>query len=105
MSTSFSDNHHFKYGINQWTGEPNKPVFYNKEMAKKIKSIPVPVKGFQMDIVKYPEFLAIRLYEDNFKQYDGSAKMKVIDYVEMVKKVIESFGVRCELEGKPGGKL
>jgi len=25
---------HFKYGINQWTGEPNKPVFYTEEMKK-----------------------------------------------------------------------
>ena len=30
------DNNHFKYGINQWTGEPNKPVFYNLEMKKKL---------------------------------------------------------------------
>jgi len=93
---------HFKNGINQWTGEPNKPVFYTKEMAIKIRDLHKPVKGLRMDIVKYPDFLAIRLYEDNFKQYDGSMKMKVIDYVEMVKKIIESFGVRCELEGAPG---
>ena len=93
---------HFKYGINQWTGEPNKPVFYNKEMALKIRELVKPTNALQMDIVKYPEFLAIRLYEDNFSQYDGSIKLRVIDYVEMVKKIIESYGVRCELEGKPG---
>jgi hypothetical protein len=96
---------HFKYGINQWTGEPNKPVFYNQEMAKKIKALPKPVRGCEMDIVKYPEFLALRLYEDNFSQFDGSNRMKIIEYVEMVKNIVESFGVRCELEGKPGGKL
>jgi hypothetical protein len=31
-------------------------------------------------------------------------KMRVIDYVEMVKKIIESYGVRCELEGVPGAR-
>lgn len=92
---------HFKYGINQWTGEPNKPVFYNKEMALKIRELIKPAKDLRMDIAKYPDFLAIRLYEDNFTQYDGSMKMRVIDYVEMVKKIIESYGVRCELEGVP----
>jgi hypothetical protein len=96
---------HFKYGINQWTGEPNKPVFYTKEMALKIRDIHRPAKDLQMDIVKYPDFLAIRLYEDNFKQYDGSLKMQVIEYVEMVKNLLESYGVRCELEGKPGGAV
>lgn len=99
-----SDNH-FKYGINWWTGEPNKPVFYTQEMAKKIREIKKPVHDLQMDIVKYPEFLAIRLYEDNFIQYHGSKKEMVIEYVSRVKKVIESFGVRCELEGKPSERI
>jgi hypothetical protein len=94
---------HFKNGINQWTGEPNKPVFYNKQMAAKIRELRKPVNSLQMDIVKYPDFLAIRLYEDNFAQYDGSIRMQVIEYVEMVKNILESYGVRVELEGKPGG--
>ena len=96
---------HFKHGINQWTGEPNKPVFYNAEMAKKIRQLNKPVNDLKMNIVQYPEFLAIRLYEDNFMQYDGTAKMRVIEYVEMVKKIIESYGVRCELEGKPSDRI
>lgn len=95
---------HFKYGINEWTGEPNKPVFYNKTMALKIRELAKPTNALQMDIVKYPEFLAIRLYEDNFAQFDGSMRVKVIEYVEMVKNILESYGVRVELEGKPGGK-
>jgi len=91
--------------INPWTGEPYKPVFYNKEMALKIREIKQPVRGLEMNIVKFPEFLAIRLYEDNFKQYNDSQRMKIIDYIEMVKKIIESYGVRCELEGRPGGRV
>ena len=98
------DKDHFKYGVNAWTGEPNKPVFYTQEMAKRIRDIKKPVLSLQMNIVKYPEFLAIRLYEDNFAQFDGSMRVKVIEYVEMVKNILESYGVRVELEGKPGGK-
>jgi hypothetical protein len=92
---------HFKHGINQWTGEPNKPVFYNKEMAQKVREIKRPVTDLMMDIVQYPDFLAIRLYEDNFVMYDGTKKEMVIDYVSKIKKLIESYGVRCELEGQP----
>ena len=98
------DSNYFKHGINQWTGEPNKPVFYTPEMAKAVRSITKPSNKLMMDIVKYPEFLAIRLYEENFAQYDGSNRVKVIEYVEMVKNILESYGVRVELEGKPGGK-
>ena len=103
-SNHFYDNNHFKYGINQWTGEPNKPVFYNDEMKKKIREIKQPM-FLMMDIAMYPEFLAIRLYEDNFLQFEGIEKEKVIDYVTKVKKVIESFGVRCELEGVPSARV
>ena len=78
------DKNHFKYGINEWTGEPNKPVFYTKEMARKVRELRSPAQDLQMDIVKYPEFLAIRLYEDNFSQYDGSMKLRVIEYIEIV---------------------
>ena len=103
-SSHFYDKGHFKHGINQWTGEPNKPVFYNDEMKKKIREIRQPML-LMMDIAMYPDFLAIRLYEDNFLQFDGIEKEKVIDYVTKVKKVIESFGVRCELEGVPSARV
>jgi len=95
---------HFKYGINQWTGEPNKPVFYTEEMKKAVHQIKKP-SMLLMDIVMYPDFLALRLYEDNFLQFEGTKKEMVIDYVTRVKKLIESYGVRCELEGKPSERV
>lgn len=95
---------HFKHGINLWTGEPNKPVFYTDEMKKRVKAIPVPM-NLMMDIAKYPDFLALRLYEDNFIQFDGIKKEIVIDYVNKVKQLIESYGVRCELEGVPSERI
>jgi hypothetical protein len=54
----------------------------------------------------YPgDFLALRLYEDNFLQFEGTQKEIVIDYVMKVKKLIESYGVRCEMEGKPSERV
>jgi hypothetical protein len=103
-SSHFYDDKHFKYGINQWTGEPNKPVFYNEEMKKKVREIKKPM-FLLMDVAMYPEFLALRLYEDNFLQFDGKKKEEVIEYVKKVKKLIESYGVRCELEGVPSERV
>ena len=103
MVSNLKDNNHFKHGINLWTGEPNKPVFYNEEMRKRLREMNKPLL-LEMDVVKYPEFLALRLYEDNFIQFTGSKKEQVIDYVMRVKKMIESYGVRCELEGVPSAK-
>ena len=99
------DKDHFKHGKNLWTGEPNKAVFYTKEMSLKIRDLKKPVPDLMLDVVQYPEFLAVRLYEDNFVQYEGSKKEQVIDYVGKVKKLIESYGVRCELEGVPSARI
>ena len=99
------DKDHFKYGINQWTGEPNKPVFYTKEMATKFKELIKDMPDLLVDIAQYPEFLAIRLYEDNFLQFHGTRKEIVIDRVMKIKSMIESYGVRCELEGKPSERV
>ena len=95
---------HFKYGINHWTGEPAKPVFYTEEMKKKVHEIKKP-SLLLMDIVMYPDFLALRLYEDNFLQFEGIKKEMVIDYVKRVKQLIESYGVRCEMEGKTSDRV
>jgi hypothetical protein len=32
-------------------------------------------------------------------------KEQVINYVQMVKNIIESYGVRCELEGVPDERI
>lgn len=98
------DKDHFRYGINQWTGEPNKPVFYTEEMKKAVHQVKKP-SMLLMDIVMYPDFLALRLYEDNFLQFDGVKKEMVIDYVTKIKRLLESYGVRCELEGKPSERV
>ena len=99
------DKDHFKYGMNIWNGEPNKPVFYNKEMSLKVRELKKNLPTLQLDIVEYPDFLAIRLYEDNFILFDGLKKEMVIDCVDKIKKMIESYGVRCELEGRPSEKI
>jgi hypothetical protein len=104
LNNHFSDNKHFKHGINLWTGEPNKPVFYTAEMKKRVHEIKKPML-LMMDVVQYPDFLALRLYEDNFVQFDGIKKEEAISYVDKVKKLIESYGVRCELEGVPSERV
>jgi len=79
-------------------------VFYTKEMRKGVHAIKKPPM-LLMHIIKYPDFLALRLYEDNFLQFTGSKKEMVIDYVNKVKSLIESYGVRCELEGVPSERV
>lgn len=77
-------------------------VVYTRQMANDIRKITKPVPDLIIDIVKYPEFLTIRMYEDNIMKNDINMRVRITDYIGMVKKVIESYGVRCEFEGVPG---
>lgn len=77
-------------------------VVYTKQMANAVRQVKKPFPNIIIDIVKYPEFLTIRMYEDNIMAFDINQRVLITDYIGLVKKVIESFGVRCEFEGVPG---
>lgn len=68
-------------------------------MAKAIRKIKVPVKHFKMDVRGRPNYLALTVYEDNIMEYTESQRMQVMEYLVLCKQLIESYGVRCEIEG------
>jgi hypothetical protein len=74
-------------------------IYYNVEMAKAIRKIKKPVKGLVMDIRGLPQFLAVAVYEENIMEYNDSQREAIMTYLLLVKDVIESFGVRCEIVG------
>lgn len=80
----------------------NKKVVYTKQMANAVRQVKKPFPNIIIDIVKYPEFLTIRMYEDNIMSFDVNQRVLITDYIGLVRRVIESFGVRCEFEGVPG---
>jgi hypothetical protein len=40
-------------------------IFYNVEMAKKIREIKKPVKNLKLDVRARPNYLALTIYEEN----------------------------------------
>lgn len=82
--------------------DKNKKIVYTKQMANAVRQVKKPFPNIIIDIVKYPEFLTIRMYEDNIMSFDVNQRVMITDYIGLVKRVIESFGVRCEFEGVPG---
>ena len=74
-------------------------IFYNLDMAKAIRKIKVPVKDFKMDVRARPNYLALTVYEENIMEYNESKRMQIMEYLVLCKQLIESYGVRCEIEG------
>ena len=74
-------------------------IQYTKEMAKKIREIKQPVKNLLLDIRSRPNYLALTVYESNIMEYNETDRMAIMNYLLLVRQLIQSFGIPCELEG------
>lgn len=76
-------------------------MIYNPKIKSAVRSIPAPHE-FVIDIIEYDlkghEFLGIRFYESQWEYYNEHERLACILYLDRVKSVIESFGVRVTLD-------
>lgn len=68
-------------------------------MAQAVRRIKQPVKGLVMDIRGLPQFLAVSVYEENVMEYNDGQREAIMEYLIMVREVIRSYGVPCEIQG------
>ena len=74
-------------------------IKYTKEIARKIREIKPPVKNLVLDVRSRPNYLALTVYESNIMEYNEVDRMAIMDYLLLVRQIIQSFGIPCELEG------
>jgi hypothetical protein len=74
-------------------------IKYSVEMAKKVREIKVPVKGLRLNVIARPNYLALTVYEENVMEYNESQRMQLMEYLLMVRSLIQSYGSPCEIEG------
>jgi hypothetical protein len=74
-------------------------IFYNVEMAKALRKVKMPVKDLKMDVRARPNYLALTVYEEDVMQYEIDKRADIMEYLLLCKQLIESYGVRCEIEG------
>jgi len=70
---------------------------YNLNMQKAFRSIPVP-HDFNADILDYDKFITIQFYESQWRHYTDAERFKCIQYLERVKKTLESLGAVVALD-------
>ena len=70
---------------------------YNLNMQQAFRSIPVP-HDFRADIVDYDKFLTVQFYESQWRHYTDAERFKCIQYLERVKKTLESLGAVVALD-------
>lgn len=75
-----------------------KNVLYD-DIAKAIRQLKPPVKQLTVDIVTHPDYLSLRVYEDEIMQYEIDKRADIMQYLLLMREVVQSFGVRCEIDG------
>lgn len=84
-------------------------MIYTPKMKQDVHSIPVPA-NFVMDIVEYdfkPPYIALRFYESHWRHMNDLERIKCVEYMIKVKKIIESYGIAVTTDpvyDVPGGQ-
>jgi hypothetical protein len=82
---------------------------YTPKMRAALKTIKPP-HDLQVDIVEYdlyPPFIGLRFYESQWYHLSESERLRCIEYLKDIKRIIEAFGVNATLDpvyDKVGGQ-
>lgn len=79
---------------------------YTPAVQKIFKTMKAPYQGFIVDIVEYPDYLALRVYRDNIESFSEPQKVALAEYLYRLRDAIKSE-VNCHIEGvtnEPPGK-
>jgi len=79
---------------------------YSTAVQRIFKTMKAPYQGFIVDIVEYPDYLALRVYKDNIESFSEDQKVALAEYLYRVRDAIRSE-VNCHIEGvtnAPPGK-
>ena len=71
---------------------------YTPEVQRIFKSMKSPYPGFIVDIVEYPDYLALRVYRDNVESFSEPRKVQLAEYLYSLRDTIRSE-VNCHIEG------
>jgi hypothetical protein len=76
-------------------------VKFTKDMSKAVRNFKPPHR-VTIDFVEFPDYIGIRTYENEVMSLSDEKQLSLMEYMHMIRKLIESYGVRCFFDGSPG---
>lgn len=77
-------------------------ALYTKQIATAIKSVKAPYPNLKVNVVEYPGMLSLRVYEENIAEFSPMQHISIMEYLNMLRDIVESFNVKCDIEGVAG---
>lgn len=57
-----------------------------------------PVKGLIIDVVEYPDYIALKVYQENLEEFSENDKVRIAEYLQSLRNTINPM-VKCHIEG------
>lgn len=71
---------------------------YSQNVQRLFHEIKPPYPGLIVDVVEYPDYLALRVYKSNIESFSESQKVALAEYLYRLRDSIRSE-TRCHIEG------
>jgi hypothetical protein len=75
---------------------------YTENIQRIVKTTPCPYRGFIVDVVEWPDYLELRVYEENIADYDQGQKVALAEYLYRVRDAVRLTGTKCHIQGAQG---
>lgn len=72
---------------------------YTKDIQRIVKTTRCPFRGFVVDVVEHPEYLELRVYQENIETFNESQKVVLADYLYKIRDAIKLTGTKCHIQG------
>lgn len=65
---------------------------FTKDMIVAVKALKAPYPGLAFDLVEFPDYLAIRVYENQIMSLPDGYQVSVMEYLHQMRNLLISFG-------------
>lgn len=67
---------------------------YTKEMLIAVRTVKPPYPGLAIDFVEFPDYLAIRIYENQIMALPEGHKVSVLEYLHHLRDILLKMGAK-----------
>lgn len=61
-----------------------------------------PPYNIVVDIVETPNYIALRVYENEVMSLSSEKQLIVMEYLHKLRNIVMTFGINCHFQGVPG---
>jgi hypothetical protein len=75
---------------------------FTEDMAFAVRQIPHPYPGLIVDFVEFPDYIGIRVYENQIMELNDNKRVTFMEYLQQLRQMIELAGEKAFFDGVAG---